>query len=106
MGKYDFILGIGTALIADAVWRTIPITEPELLAFVEHHHIGELALLAANKFKKYQAYLNGIGAGLIFSETTQENPFGIGKSESEAKGNIFLTSVLTGLLMMSYGING
>jgi len=76
--------------------------EPEKspLAFLEHYHWGLISLIAGKILRnELSPYLYGIGSTLIFLEILGENPFGIGKSEYEVRGNIILGSILFGILL-------
>jgi len=109
--EYAFTIGAGTAVVGDAIWRSIPGTgafavPPEsknVLSFVEHYHWGLVSLIAASRIKKYSMFLNGIGAGMIMTEAASSTPFGYGKSAYELQGSIALASFLGGLLLISYG---
>jgi len=65
--------------------------EQSPLAFIEHYHWGLASLIVGGPF------FNGVGAVLAGSEFFGENPFGIGKSEGEVRGNLFLTFLLAGI---------
>ena len=99
-------IGAASAIAVAAVWESWPgktaftvkaVIEKSPLAFIEHYHYG-LALLAVKKSL-------ATGAGLIFiaSEFLQNNPFGIGKSDWEVKGNLTLTTFLSSLLLIRVG---
>ena len=100
------MVGAASAVIANTVWESWPgksafaakaVEEKSPLAFVEHYHLG-MALLAVRK-----ALATGAGLMLVGSELTQNNPFGIGKSEWEVKGNLTLTMILSSILLIRLG---
>ena len=96
-----------SAVVADKVFNAIPGSETFALAtsdnplrFIEHYHIG-LALLAIDGFYKSWA-LRGAGATFLLIEALQANPFGAGKDDYSVRGNIALTALETGLVIIGH----
>lgn len=70
------------------------------LAFLEHHHWGLACLIVGRKaHSRLSDFMYGLGLALIALELTQENPFGLGKSDYEVTGNAALTIILVGVLL-------
>ena len=122
--KMDWkILGLGLAAgaavnIAWSMWpeagrfrtavlkATSTTGEPEKspLAFVEHYHWGLACTAIAPVTKPARDVLVGLGTAFIVAEATGDNPFGMGKTEYEVKGNITLASLLIGANLISWSI--
>ena len=121
-----FIFGTTVAVTAMGMWvawpqhtqfkakmlsLTSPTEEPEKspLAFVEHYHLGLMALLPARMASTPTKYpfispddapiFFGLGASLIASELIGENPFGTGKTPQEIAGNLALAGMLIGWMI-------
>lgn len=112
----EALIGVGSSVLVSAAWNLYPnreafklplfklssfTGEPEKspLAFLEHYHYGLASLISARTFKKYSAYLDGFGLGMILSEFFQNNPFGLGKTLYELTGNLSLTIGLLAVLL-------
>lgn len=100
----QFVGGVAAGVGAAGVWEVYPgrkefekkmEEDKSPLLSVEHYHVG-LALLAADK-----PFTDGAGAVLFVSEFFHDKPFGVGKPIHEVKGNVTLTSILGGLLLIS-----
>jgi len=104
----NFILGVGSSIVATIVWELIPVHNQyklaqlagNPLAVAEHYHFGLVSLIIAPHAKGVKPYLVGVGGGLIASEATQENPFGVGKPTFGASTTLGM--FLTALLVLSY----
>jgi len=100
------LIGLGASVVASVVWQVVPTSNQYKLAlaqsplsFIEHYHWGLVSLIAGRYSKKGEPYLDGFGAGLIVGESTQANPFGIGKPTFGA--STALGIALTTLLALS-----
>ena len=91
---------------ATALRLTSPTGEPEKspLAFIEHYHWGLACIAIAPHTKPARDLLIGLGASLMAVEATGEQPFGVGKTEAEVKGNVMLAGILTGVNLISWSI--
>ena len=110
MSSENVVIGIGAGISADLLWNAWPghgqftiqaVEEKSPLAFLEHYHWGLASFIVAKNVPKHKDFFNGVGVALVGSEFFQENPFGIGKSEFEQKGN-FITVVALGALLAYY----
>ena len=74
---------------------------------VEHYHWGLAAFIAGRLSKTYGKIGDGFGTMMVFTEAFQPQPFGIGKEEWQVQGNMALTAVLGGALIVAavYGPN-
>jgi len=117
MNKTDYVLvGLGASVVTNVAWNLYPerqkfklqlykLTSPEEpekspLAFVEHYHWGLVSLCVGRLVPKYSGIFDGFGLGMIASELVEPNPFGIGKTEYEVRGNVILASVLGSVLLL------
>ena len=112
-----FFIGLGGSILANILWKAWPehenfkkavykLTSPEdleksPLAFLEHYHWGLASLCGGVAFNNLS--LDGFGVGMVASEAVGNQPFGIGKSEYEVKGNIAVGTVLSGILLSLLG---
>lgn len=99
-----FATGVAGSIVATGMWMAYPDAqkfeakleeEKSPLVAIKHYHWGMLAASIGHPLA------DGLGTGLIASEFWQENPFGLGKSIEELKGNITLTTILGGILLIS-----
>lgn len=106
------VVGVAGATIANVAWEAWPGSEifhyravqaKSPLAYIEHYHIG-LLLTLADRLIDLKGVGYGAGAVMVTSELFQENPFGIGKSEEEVRGNLILGSILGGLLIIAFNM--
>lgn len=115
--EHLFLIGLGGSIVTNVLWKAWPehenfkktlykLTSPEdleksPLAFLEHYHWGLASLCGGVAF--HNLALDGFGVGMIASEALGEQPFGIGKTEYEIKGNVATGTILSGILLALLG---
>lgn len=96
--------GAVSGAIADKLWYNWPghtayAAGESPLSFIEHHHWA-LAGLLSDKYLGTKGLGTGAATMLLISEALGDNPFGIGKPPDPVRGNVTLTAILTGLLLL------
>ena len=109
------MVGVASAIATDVAWRLYPdnakfklkLTEEKSpLAFLEHYHYGLVSLSIGRCWKQYSSFFDGFGGIMMMLEAFQTQPFGIGKTSWEKKGNVQTTSFLIGVLLASISVCG